>query len=35
MVTVPYHGSKSIKPKTMTGIILQSGMDKKEWLGNK
>lgn len=35
MVTVPYHGNQSIKPKTMSGIILQSGIDKKEWLGKK
>lgn len=35
MVTVPYHGSQSIKPKTMSSIILQSGIDKKEWLGKK
>jgi predicted RNA binding protein YcfA (HicA-like mRNA interferase family) len=31
-VCVPFHGSKSIKPRTLRGIILQSGIDKKEWL---
>jgi len=31
-VCVPYHGSKSIKPRTLKGIILQSGISKKEWL---
>ena len=30
-VCVPFHGSQSIKPRTMKGIILQSGLDKKVW----
>lgn len=32
-VCVPFHGSKSLKPRTMRGIILQSGMSKQEWMG--
>lgn len=32
-VCIPFHGTKSIKPRTMSGIILQSGISKKEWLG--
>lgn len=35
IVTVPYHGNQAIRPRTMSGIILQSGIDKKEWLDNK
>ena len=31
-VCVPFHGTKSIKPRTLNGIIRQSGLDKKEWL---
>ena len=31
-VCVPFHGSKSIKPRTIKGIILQSGISKSEWL---
>ena len=31
-VCVPFHNRKSIKPRTMSGIILQSGIDKKEWI---
>ncbi|OGI72244.1 hypothetical protein A3J61_02030 [Candidatus Nomurabacteria bacterium RIFCSPHIGHO2_02_FULL_38_15] len=30
-VCVPFHGSKIIKPRTLKGIILQSGIDQKEW----
>ena len=30
-VCVPYHGSLAIKPRTMKGIILQSGIAQKEW----
>ena len=33
-VCVPRHTSLSIKPRTMNGIILQSGISKKEWLNN-
>jgi len=32
-VCVPFHGKNSIKPRTMNGIILQSGIPRKEWLG--
>ena len=32
IVHVPFHGSKAIKPKTVNGIINQSGISKKEWL---
>lgn len=32
-VCVPFHGNKSIKPRIMRGIILQSGIPKKEWIG--
>jgi len=31
-VCVPFHCKKSIKPRTMKGIILQSGIPKKIWL---
>ena len=31
-VCVPFHGSKTIKPRTLKGIILQSGIPKEEWL---
>lgn len=31
-VCVPFHGKVVIKPRTMRGIILQSGIDKKEWI---
>ncbi|MEI6042405.1 MAG: type II toxin-antitoxin system HicA family toxin [bacterium] len=30
-VCIPFHGSKAIKPRTLKGIILQSGIDKKKW----
>lgn len=33
-VCVPFHGKKSIKPRTMQGIILQSGIPKEEWFRN-
>ncbi len=32
IVCVPFHGSRAIKPKTLKGIILQSGIPKDEWL---
>jgi len=32
-VCVPYHGKKALKPKTVKGIILQSGIDQKKWTG--
>ena len=31
-VSVPFHGSKALKPKTLKSIILQSGIPKDEWL---
>ena len=31
-VCVPFHGKTVIKPRTIRGIILQSGVDKKEWI---
>ena len=31
-VCVPFHGKKSLKPRTLKGIILQSGIPQKEWL---
>ena len=31
VVHVPFHGSKVIKPKTINGIIKQSGVSKEEW----
>lgn len=33
-ICVPYHGRDSIKPRTMKGIILQSGIDKDIWFKN-
>jgi len=32
VVTVPYHGSKSITPRTMKSIMTQSGISKQEWM---
>lgn len=34
-VCVPFHGVKSINPKTIEGIIRQSGIPKEEWLRKK
>jgi len=31
-VWVPFHGQKTLKPRTLNGIILQSGIPKPEWL---
>ncbi len=31
-VCVPFHGSRTLKPKTLNGIIQQSGISKTEWL---
>lgn len=31
-VCVPYHASVSIKPRTVNGIILQSGIPKSVWI---
>ncbi|MFA5936618.1 MAG: type II toxin-antitoxin system HicA family toxin [Candidatus Paceibacterota bacterium] len=30
-VCIPFHAQKSIKPRTLKGIILQSGIEQKEW----
>ena len=30
-VCVPFHGKTAIKPRTLKGIILQSGIPQKEW----
>jgi predicted RNA binding protein YcfA (HicA-like mRNA interferase family) len=32
LVHVQFHGKKSIRPKTMESVILQSGMPKSYWL---
>ncbi len=31
-VCVPFHGNNSIKPRTLKGIILQSGIPKNIWI---
>ena len=30
-VQVPYHGNKAFKPRTLKGMILQSGLSKEDW----
>lgn len=30
-ICIPFHGKKIIKPRTLKGIISQSGIPKKEW----
>lgn len=32
IVQVPFHGSKSFKPRTFKGMIKQSGISQKIWL---
>ncbi len=32
-VCVPFHGKTAIKPRTMKGIIAQSGIPQKIWIG--
>ena len=32
-VCIPFHGSKTIRPKTFKSIIKQSGIPKEKWLG--
>ena len=32
-VCIPFHGSKSLNPRTLKGIILQSGIAKSGWVG--
>lgn len=31
-VSIPFHGSKTLKPRTLKSIIRQSGIPQKEWL---
>lgn len=31
-VCIPFHGSRILKPKTLKGIIMQSGIPKENWL---
>ncbi len=31
-VCIPFHGSRTIKPRTLKGIIRQSGISQAEWL---
>jgi len=31
-VCIPFHGSRILKPRTLKGIIRQSGIPKGEWL---
>ena len=31
-VSVPFHGSKSIHPKTMKSIVRQSGISQEKWI---
>lgn len=30
-VAIPFHGQKTLKPRTMKGIIAQSGIPQNEW----
>jgi predicted RNA binding protein YcfA (HicA-like mRNA interferase family) len=32
IVCVPFHGKTSLKPRTLKGIILQSGLSQAKWL---
>jgi predicted RNA binding protein YcfA (HicA-like mRNA interferase family) len=34
-VCVPKHGNLAIKPRTIKGIILQPGLSKEKWVGDK
>lgn len=31
-VCIPFHGNKVLKPRTLKGIISQSGIPKKKWI---
>ncbi len=31
-VCIPYHGKQTLKPRTLKGIIQQSGIPQKEWI---
>lgn len=35
IVQVPFHGSKTFKPRTFKGMIKQSGIPLKIWLNQK
>lgn len=32
-VSVPRHGAVAFKPRTLKGMIAQSGISQKEWIG--
>jgi len=34
-VCIPFHGSKALKPRTLKGIIRQSGVPRSEWLNGR
>ncbi len=34
IVQVPFHGSKTFKPRTFKGIVMQSGIPLNDWLKN-
>jgi len=34
-VSVPFHGTKAIHPKTMKSIVRQSGISQEEWTKRK
>lgn len=31
-VSIPFHGSRALKPRTLKSIMLQSGIPKEKWL---
>ncbi|TSC91197.1 MAG: hypothetical protein CEN90_579 [Parcubacteria group bacterium Licking1014_17] len=33
-VCIPFHGQRSLKPRTLKAIILQSGIPKEIWLND-
>lgn len=33
IVEVPFHGSKTFKPRTLKGMMRQSGISPNNWLG--
>ncbi|OGY97307.1 MAG: hypothetical protein A2122_01930 [Candidatus Liptonbacteria bacterium GWB1_49_6] len=33
-VCIPFHGNRALKPRTLKGIIRQSGIQKDEWIGH-
>ncbi len=35
IVHVPFHGSKTFKPRTLKGMIAESGIDKKIWFDSQ